>query len=49
METMKGEAVTMGFVGVPHKFITCYGSYLENIQYLGLTVTDIQKKLKSMI
>ena len=42
---LKGKAINLKYIGVPHNFLTNYGSYDDQREYLGLTVESIQKQI----
>lgn len=43
--SLRGRAVSLEYIGVPHKFLTNYGTYQEQRETLGLTVNSIKEQI----
>jgi transketolase len=46
---LKGKSINIKYIGVPHNFLTNYGSYDDQREYLGLTIESIQKQINDYL
>lgn len=49
MDALKGQSVKIDCVGVPHEFLTNYGSVEQNDRYCGITAENIYNKMRRLI
>jgi len=49
IEALNKKNINIKYIGVPHEFLTNYGSYEDHREKLGFTVTSVEKQIKEYL